>query len=272
VIVSGIEAHDVNLTMEAFKAGALSVVEKPVAAGHASYDDIAGKLCTQLAIMSEVKVIRQRAVPPKTSDTPSPAWSSILPHEPYRILAIGASTGGPTALLQLLTGLGTKFPLPIAIVQHMTPGFLSGFAGWLSSVTKFPVSVIDKASPLRPGEIHLAPSGSHLVVSGTMVLPDDGAAVGSHRPAANVLFSSVARSMGSSAIGVLLTGMGDDGARGLRELKAAGGFTIAEAESTAIVYGMPAAAVQLNAVCESLPLGDIASRIRELIKIKPEVF
>lgn len=271
VVVSGIGIEEVNLTMQALKAGALGVVQKPVSSAHENYLAMANRLCTQLSIMSEVKVIRRR-------DTVSRAWEPrIAPrfeqpvlawrasNAPFRVLAVGTSTGGPNALLQLLTGLGSGFSLPIAVVQHMTPGFIQGFAEWLTGVTPFQACVVNGPVSLLPKTVYLAPSSRHLVLNGCSASLDDGPAVGSHRPSANVLFSSLARSCGPSAIGVLLTGMGDDGASGLVDLKASGAVTIAEDETTAVVYGMPAAAVQLGAVRECLPLHGIAPRILELV-------
>jgi len=277
VVVSGIGVEEVNLTMQALKAGALGVVQKPVSSEHEHYLAMANRLCTQLCIMSEVKVIRRRGIGSRALDSavasanhvaspvvyPASSWRPSS--SPFRIVAVGTSTGGPNALLQLLTGLGGDFPLPIAVVQHMTPGFMEGFAEWLSSVTPFQATVVNGPVSLVPKTVYLAPTSRHLVLNGGSASPDDSPPLGSHRPSANVLFSSLARSSGSSAIGVLLTGMGEDGALGLGDLKTAGAFTIAEDESTAVVYGMPAAAVRLGAVRESLPLHGIAPRILELV-------
>ena len=270
VVVSGIGMEEVNLTMEALKAGALAVVQKPVSSSHENYEAMAERLCTQLVIMSEVKVIRRRDVSSKTFEPreappvrPVPLWQPSGP--PFRILAVGTSTGGPNALLQLLTGLGPGFALPIAVVQHMTPGFMQGFAEWLASVTPFQACVVQGPTNLLARTVYLAPSSRHLAVNGCLALPDDSAAVGSHRPSADVLFSSLAKCCGPSSIGVLLTGMGEDGASGLSYLRNAGAYTIAEDESTAVVYGMPAAAVRLGAARESLPLPGIAPRILELV-------
>ncbi len=265
VVVSGAGSEEVSLTMQALKAGALAVVEKPVAAGHQDYDTIASQLCTQLAIMSEVKVVRQRGVRAmhEEREAAPPVTTS------YRVLGVATSTGGPNALMQLLSGLGHGFPLPVAVVQHMIPAFLDGFAEWLKSVSPLPVEVVKETVAMEAGKVYLAAGDRHLKVKGHFVLADDGPPVGSHRPAGDVLFSSIARSVGVGGIGVLLTGMGEDGASGLRELRAAGGLTLAEDESSAIVYSMPAAAVRLGAVCESLPLTEIAGRLCEIVKTRP---
>ena len=266
VVVSGLGSEEVSLTMEALKAGALAVVEKPVAAGHQDYDAIASQLRTQLAIMSEVKVVRQRGAraAPVGRGPALPVMTS------YHVLGVATSTGGPYALMQLLSGLGSNFPLPIAVVQHMLPAFLEGFAEWLNSVSPLPVEVVNATVPMKPGRVYLAAGDRHLKIEASFVSADDGPPVSNHRPAGDVLFSSIARTVGAAGIGVLLTGMGEDGAWGLQELRAAGGFTLAEDESSAVVYSMPAAAVRLGAVCESLPLTEIARRLCEIVKLRPE--
>ncbi len=276
VIVSGIDAQDVNLTMQALRAGALAVVEKPVAASHAAHDAMASRLRTQLAIMSEVRLVRQREFG-GMRETGRTAVPECHPSEDgYQVLAMAASTGGPNALVRVLAGLGPKFPLPIAIVQHMIPSFVEGFAAWLSSVAGIPVTLVTGPTPMEPGKAYISGVDAHLIVRRDVVTRGNGLRpsvtldrqppVGGHRPAASVLFSSVARHYGTGGIGVLLTGMGEDGATGLSELRAAGGYTLAEAESSAVVYGMPAAAVRLGAVCESLHLNDISGRILALAK------
>lgn len=269
VVVSGIEMEEVNLTMQALKSGALGVVQKPVSASHPDYETVARRLCTQLAIMSEVKVIRRRGAADRTPESaplpvvPNPLWRGA-----HRVLAVGASTGGPNALLHLLGGLGGNFPLPVLLVQHMTPGFIEGFADWLTGVTPLRAQVVHGPTALQPGRVYMAPSERHLVVNSNSANVSDEAPLGTHRPSANILFSSVAKTYGPASIGVLLTGMGEDGATGLGELKAAGAYTIAEDETTAVVYGMPAAALHMGAVTESLPLPVIPARILSLIAAK----
>jgi two-component system chemotaxis response regulator CheB len=263
VIVSGIDAAEMNLTMEALKAGALAVVEKPVAATHEQYAAIAGRLCTQLAIMSEVKVVRQR---PPSDGAPPPHFEPRPKRSAPRVLGLAASTGGPNALAQVLAGCGPGFPLPVVVVQHMTPGFIEGFGAWLESVTPFRVHIVDRRMRLAPGAVYLAAADRHIVTDGASAWPDAREPVGKQRPSADVLFSSMARNLGAAGVGVLLTGMGEDGAQGLRALRVAGGFTIAEDESTAVVYGMPAAAVRAGAALESLPLGAIGPRLLEFVE------
>ena len=264
VIVSGVGISESSLSMEALRAGALAVVEKPISVTNAGYDAMASRLRTQLAIMSEVKVIRRRDLGGSRDSREVTVASTNAGL--YRLLAIACSTGGPNALLQILGGLGPGFPVPITIVQHMTPGFVRGFADWLMRVTPFDVQIVTGSAPLQAGTIYLSESDAHLTVKASSAIAQAGAPVGGHRPAGSVLFSSVASAFGSDAIGILLTGMGDDGASGLLEMKTAGAFTITEAESTAVVYGMPAAAMKLGAARESLPLHEIADRVLELVR------
>jgi two-component system chemotaxis response regulator CheB len=270
VVVSGIGSEEVGLTMQALKSGALAVVEKPVATTHQDYEAMASRLCTQLAIMSDVRVVRQRSLAPPVASVDSRAADPPRGGS-YRVLGVATSTGGPSALIQLFSGLGKDFPLPVAVVQHMTPSFMDGFAAWLAKVTPLPVQIVRGRQQLMRGQVYLAPCDQHLVINGDWASLDDSPPVGSHRPSADMLFSSMARSLGSAGLGVLLTGMGEDGAAGLRKMRLTGAFTIAEDESTAVVYGMPAAGVRLGAVCESLPLADIAPRILEIVNQRPEI-
>ena len=275
VVSASIEKEDLKISMNALKAGALSVVEKPVNANLPSYAQLAGKICTQLAIMSEVKVVSQRlhrgrmaAYEEKIflkSDAVTESPDQTDRNGPFHWLGLVASTGGPKALSIILGSLPHDFPLPILVVQHITDTFHDGFCHWLSTTTPLPVVMVENPMPAVPGTIYLPPSNHHLRLQNSTVQPDDGPLVCRQRPSGTLLFKSMAAQMGSKVIGVLLTGMGDDGAEGLKAIKDAGGFTIAEDESTAVVYGMPAAAMALDAVCESLPLDKIASRILDMI-------
>jgi two-component system chemotaxis response regulator CheB len=152
----------------------------------------------------------------------------------------------------------------------MMPGFLAGFASWLEGLTPFRVVVARDGEPLAPGTVHVAPPDHHLQIEGSRVQLTQGPPLSAQRPSATAMFQSMARGVGSAGVGVLLTGMGDDGADGLLELRQAGGYTIAEDEATAVVYGMPKAAVDRGAACESRRLDEIASRLLELVSIGQE--
>jgi two-component system chemotaxis response regulator CheB len=267
VISSSLEDADLRITMNALEAGALTVLEKPASVAANGYEALAEHLCTQLAIMSQVKVVRRRlqtATPLRVVNRPLGNGA-----EP-RLLGIASSTGGPSALVQLLGGLGSEFPLPILVVQHISSRFLEGFASWLNEVCPFTVKIVRSRSMLAPQTIYLAPQDHHLWVECGFVRVDRTAPVSAQRPSGTVLFESMATAYGREAIGVVLTGMGDDGANGLLRIRQRGGYTIAEDESTAVVYGMPAEAVRLGAVAESLPLQAIAPRILELTGVRRE--
>lgn len=278
VVVSGsMESGDLKKSMHALRAGALAVVEKPVGTLHEDYATLAERLCTQLAIMSQVNVIRQRfnrhrhePVQPQPEPPPSPVWGSRqdVPRR-FSILGLVASTGGPGALQTLIPALGPDFPLPIVLVQHIMGSFHEGFVGWLNDISPLPVRTATGLHRLQAGHVYVAPADRHLEVRGGSLAVRSSEPVCGQRPSGTVLFQSMARTLGSQTLAVLLTGMGEDGAVGLEEIRDAGGYTIAEDESTAVVYGMPAAAVRRRAVCESLPLFDIGPRIRELVSAAP---
>lgn len=264
VVSAGVESEDLKITMNALRAGALAVVEKPVGVTQHDYESMAEHLCAQLAIMSQVRVVRQRnhlGMPVRRTR------HGLGPPGQYRLLGIVASTGGPNALVELLGALGRDFPLSILLVQHITPAFLPGFASWVASICPFSVEIVAGQKTLLPGTVYLAEVDRHLRADRQRVWADGGDPVCNQRPSGTVLFRSMAHNLGRECLGVLLTGMGEDGAAGLLELRKAGGHTIAEDESTAVVYGMPAAAVKLGAACESLPLRAIAPRILELVQL-----
>lgn len=260
LVSAGLDSHAVDMTIHALEVGALAAVEKPVAPGQPGYEALAERLCTQLAIMSDVKVVRQR---PRTAYVPTP-MRPCSAASGLHALAIAASTGGPSALAQLLPAIGSDFPLPILLVQHITGSFLDGFAAWLATLRGPCVQVVENSATPSPGTVYIAAPDRHLVFDGRCVRADDSSPALIHRPSATVLFRSVARHCGAQAIGVLLTGMGDDGAEGLLEMRRAGAYTIVEDASTTVVNGMPGSAARLGAACESLPLPAIAPRVLAL--------
>jgi two-component system, chemotaxis family, protein-glutamate methylesterase/glutaminase len=269
VVAGSVEDAGLHISMNALRAGALSVVEKPVATTHAGYEVIANEICTQLRIMAQVPVIRRRPIGAEwqgrtavSPPVPAPA-SGISPAQ--SILGIAASTGGPPALARVIGGLPKDFPLPILLVQHMGPAFMDGFAAWLDSVVALPVAIARDGERAEGGRVYVAPGDRHLELGTNRVLRVvESAPVSGQRPAATVLFRSMARQAGAAGIGVLLTGMGEDGALGLADMHAAGAQTVAEHESTAVVYGMPAAAVRLGAARAVLPLDRVAGHVLRL--------
>jgi two-component system chemotaxis response regulator CheB len=274
VVSASVESQELKISMNALRAGALAVLEKPVGITQQDFEKIAQHLCTQLVIMSEIKVVRQRFARnldlplPKGKRAPAPPMEkNKFPalERKLTIMGIAASTGGPNALLEVLCKLPRDFPLPILLVQHITRSFHEGFVQWLNSLCPFQVVMVaDKQIP-EPGKIYTSLPDHHLVIDQGFLVSHPGAAVSRQRPSATVLFRALAENYHRHVLGVLLTGMGDDGAEGMKAIKDAGGYTIAEDESTAVVYGMPASAVRIGGVCESLPLPLIAPKILEII-------
>jgi two-component system chemotaxis response regulator CheB len=256
IVSASVEAEDLKISMNALRAGALTVVEKPTAPTSEQYAALAERLCRQLAIMSDVAVIRQRG--PRTpfvgnepsNDAPVVPPSARVPLGGYRVLGIVASTGGPNAVALVLQALGRDYPLPILLVQHITPSFLDGFVLWLTDTSPFRVTIAQQGEIPSPGHVYVPPRDRHLELVGMHLNISDGPPECGQKPSGSVLLRSMGRSLGQRALAVILTGMGEDGADGLKTIFDAGGHTIAEDRTTAIVYGMPAAAVRLRAVSE----------------------
>jgi two-component system, chemotaxis family, protein-glutamate methylesterase/glutaminase len=266
VIADAVADRSLMISMNALRAGALAVVEKPAGFGREGHNAIAETIRTQLFIMSQVPVIRQRAFRP--SDSAATSRLSPNVHAGLvrpRIAAIVASTGGPSALARLLGALPVDFPLPILVVQHMGTPFLAGFAAWLDSLVALKVRVAVDGELAEPSAVYVAPGDSHLRLThdARLRLTLDGPVAG-QRPSGTVLFRSLAETAGAASLGVLLTGMGEDGAEGLLAMRRAGANTLTEDESTAVVYGMPKAAMRLGASALSLPLDGIAGEMLRL--------
>lgn len=190
-----------------------------------------------------------------------------------KIVGVAASTGGPRALIRLFQLLVLDLPAAFLVVQHLPPDFVPSFAERLASMTGWPAHVAKDGEELSPGALLVAPGDTHLLVEGLGSLPgrwvarsDFAPPVGGHRPSADPLFASMARACGRLGIGVVLTGMGSDGARGLLKLKAAGGLTLGEAEATCVVFGMPRAAWEKGALAELLPLPNLARAIEAAVR------
>ncbi len=268
VVVAAGDA-DADIPMKALQAGALAVVEKPGSLSRGDYQALSRHLCTQLYGMSQVKVIRQRIARGGKGEHPAdapPSGPGVPGPRVYKALGIATSTGGPNALVKLLGGLSGLPPLPILLVQHIGAPFIAGFAAWLGSVCPFPVILAENGAAPTAGTIHMAPGDRHLSLTpaGRISLTDDPPQCG-QRPSGDVLFTAMAATYGPGGLGVILTGMGEDGARGLLAMRQAGAYTIAEHASTAVIHGMPGAAVRLGAALEELPLDDIPTRLLQLV-------
>jgi chemotaxis response regulator CheB len=180
------------------------------------------------------------------------------------LIVMGASTGGPLAVREVLRGLPADFPAGIAYVQHIEDAFYGQYAEWLDRNTPLSVRLAASGDYPHPGEVLIAPAGRHLVFRGGRLIYEDSPPIMNLRPCADRLFITAADEFPGRLIGVIMTGMGSDGAAGCREIKSSGGYTIAQDAETSIVYGMARAAVKAGGICEVLPLGEISSRLIEL--------
>ncbi len=276
VVVSAMLDDDIDLSFEAIEAGALAVVPKPPARNHSGFAASQRQLISTLIAMSKVSVIRRRTTFMAVQDTgadyhgfaATTTLAKGLSRDP-ELVAVGASAGGPSALSKLLGELPGDFPVPILIVQHMPDEFIPGLARWLEGHADLPVSIVRDGMVIETG-LYLAPGGRHCIVERqgrslvTRLIKEQNGF--RYCPSVDMLFNSVATVCGPSAMGVILTGMGDDGAEGLLALRQAGGRTYAQDQSTSTVFGMPGAALERGGVEYIQPLGQIARSLMKSVK------
>ncbi|HEY4079591.1 MAG TPA: chemotaxis-specific protein-glutamate methyltransferase CheB [Burkholderiaceae bacterium] len=270
IVVVSTEANDPmgNVTFRALDLGAVAVFGGPPVPGNPRMEAQAKELAELLRAMAGAKLVRRRPRPDAPPALAEPVAAPAVPAPPEfpRLLAIAASTGGPQALATLLTELPANFPLPVVVVQHISPGFINGMVDWLNDVIPLRARLARDGETLKPGGVLFAPDGQHLLVEqfgARLVLKlAQSEPVARHRPSATPLFASIAQSCGARAIGVVLTGMGADGAPGLVELHKAGALTLAQEPRSCVIGSMPQAAINANAVTEVVPLAQMAQRIR----------
>jgi two-component system, chemotaxis family, protein-glutamate methylesterase/glutaminase len=268
VVCSGLAGPGTEVALHALEEGAVDVVAKPRLGVKGFLEDSAQRLVHVVRGAVQAKVRRRVAPPPPawklSADAVLPANRPLIRATTHKVVVVGASTGGTEALRQLLEAMPPDAP-GIAIVQHMPEVFTAQFARRLDQSCRIEVKEAASNDRLVSGRALIAPGNHHLVVrrSGALYFVDvvDGPPVSLHRPSVNVLFRSAAQAAGPNAVGVILTGMGDDGADGLVELKAAGAHTIAQDEATSVVFGMPKEAIARGGVHEILPLPRIAQAV-----------
>ncbi|MBI5560059.1 MAG: chemotaxis-specific protein-glutamate methyltransferase CheB [Deltaproteobacteria bacterium] len=244
------------------EAGALDVFPKPRSGLESEYLKKAGELAGKIKILAGVRVFR------KTKKGAAPLHHTLMPikiaggHTALKAVCIGASTGGPQALNLILSQLPSDFPLPIVCIQHISEGFLPGLIEWLRSASEMKVEMAQEGGTPLPGVVYFPMEGAHLVI-------DDKWRFGysfepplyGHRPSITVTFRSIAERCGAASIGVILTGMGQDGAEGLKDIRKAGGITMAQDEKTSVVFGMPRHAIEIGAAGRILPVDEMAAAL-----------
>ena len=268
------DLDDARVAFSALSKGALDVYHKSF------YDQsMAAELIAKVKLLSRVKVIRH--ILPKEGETgvaPRPLEqiknSSPLPSASRRkesrkallqLVAIASSTGGPRALAQIFSEMREGFPVPIVVAQHVSDGFVNGLVEWLDSVTPIKVKFAADREPLRKNHVYFAPAGMHIMVKADARLalvaapPED-----LFHPSCNLLLASAGKAFGAQSLGVILTGMGDDGVEGLRSIRKCGGYTVAQDESTSVVFGMPKVAIDKGLIDKVCPLGEISGLLKQL--------
>ena len=249
-----------DVTFEAIRAGALDLMTKPDLGDPAALEQLRGDLSRLLRFLAAVEV-RQHPAPAPAEIPETPA---LQPRE-LGVVAIAASAGGPGAVHQVLAGLPAGFPAGLVLVQHLAEGFDAEFAAWLNAEVELEVRLARHDDEVRPGLVLVAPSGAHMRLMGggtCKLIP--GAPIGGYRPSADVLLSSAARVYGQAACGLILSGMGEDGVKGLAEIRERGGLSLVQDEGSAVVWGMPGAAVEQGLADAVLPLPAIAPALLEL--------
>ncbi|HVT02072.1 MAG TPA: chemotaxis-specific protein-glutamate methyltransferase CheB [Thermoanaerobaculia bacterium] len=253
-----------DITFRALKAGAVACIEKPLGREHSDFDVMAAQLLETITLMSEIKVVRRL---PRSR--PAAALSPAVlkrPREEIKVIGIGASTGGPPVLQTILAALPKDFGAPVLIVQHIARGFLAGMAEWLNQTTGHQIHIASYGTQALRGHVYLAPDDFHMGIGagGAIVLTREDP---EHhlRPSVSFLFRSLADVCGPNALGVLLTGMGKDGAEELKAMKEKGAITIAQDRETSVVHGMPGEAIALGGAMHVLPADRIAETLLALV-------
>jgi two-component system chemotaxis response regulator CheB len=265
IIVSALSTEGATATFKALSMGALDFVAKPRDAASAHMDEIAEDLIRKIKVAAKTK-IRNPAERPSLLDQPKVSKPlSRARKEPTKVVAIGVSTGGPYALQYLLSQLPGNFPGSVVVVQHMPEGFTQMFSRRLNECCAIDVKEAQPGDVLIAGRALICPGNRHIKVrrmqlASTVMLSDEDR-VNGHRPSVDVLFRSLASEFGSCGIGVLMTGMGDDGAAGMGLIKDAGGLTIAQTEDSCVVFGMPRAAIERGFATRIVSLETLANTL-----------
>ena len=293
IILSSLAEKGARITMEALALGASDFVLKPggVISTH-DMRDAAQELIDVARVYAKRKIRFEEpeaepAKPTAAEELPElPVWKEpprpvevrkaappLRETGPIEIVAIGISTGGPNALRELLPSLDKEFPVPVLVVQHMPAGFTGEFAESLNRICHLEVKEARAGDIIRPGRVFIAPGNSHMTVEAkplarTVGLSED-ALVNGHRPSADVLFASVAKVYGNRSLGVIMTGMGRDGAAEIGSIYREGGYTLAQDEASSVVFGMPRVAIESGVVKEVVPLARMAETIKRLSREHP---
>jgi two-component system chemotaxis response regulator CheB len=261
LLLSSLTSEGADVTLRGLELGAVDFVDKSRVEGPMNLLALADELQAKVRALAWSRE-RRGAAPP----VPAAGEAAAIPSGRTEVVVIGASTGGPPALQQIIPQLPTGLDLAVLVVQHMPVGFTKSLAERLAARSRLPVQEAVAGEAVRPGRVLIAPAGQHMKVrrrgNTVRVVLDDEPREALHRPSVDVLMASVAKAYGTRVMGLLLTGMGADGVEGLRAIRQAGGVTLAESEETCIIFGMPKAALEAGVVDRAVPLHRLAEEIR----------
>ena len=263
VIISSASAKKDDMMFQALDCGALDFIPKPLLEDFDTNKNFAKDLVRKIKIYAAANVSRRIKIKFETAKILN---VSGLGKNKKKVVAIVSSTGGPGALKEILPLFPQDLPVGIVIIQHIVEGFIDGLVGWLQKLNKVKVRVAKEGDVISPGVVLFSPDMSHIIINESGKIKfEKSPPVGGVRPAADILFPSIAKYYGSSAIGVIMTGMGDDGARGIERIKKEGGNTIAQNKETCAVFGMPKAAIERGTIDKIVPLQSIPETIIKLL-------
>ncbi len=274
VVVSGFyKPSEVTMSFRVLEAGAVTIIPKPFGPGHPEYNESAQNFRNILALMAGVKITRRKSVPEKIQEKVQPssgeASSRHLKSSVVKLIAIGASAGGPEEIRKILSNLPPALKIPVMAVQHIDPSFARGFCEWLSITARLPVRVATDGESLQPGTVYFPPGDHHIglanenTITITRTPPEKGL-----RPSVDFMFRTINASLGRNAVAILLSGMGTDGAREMLSLRNAGALTIAQDPDGCLIHGMPGEAIKLGAAVKVLTTDEIIHEIIALTNTK----
>src|SRR5215475_12352589 len=287
VIVSSESREGADSTLKALELGAIDFVSKPSSGVDLDMQSVREDLLRKVRMSAKVRVVRtasrlastlQNATPAQSSPASSPNSSSAIPARPasvalasleqrFPVVVLGASTGGPATVMRLAPGFTREFPAAVFLVQHMPASFTSQYATQLAEFTGIRVKEAEANEPVQPGTLYICPGGQHLRITptGRIQLDSTSGRINGYLPNIDVTMESAAAFAGSMAIGVVLTGMGNDGAAGAKAIQSAGGLVIAQDEATSVIFGMPAEAIKTANVQHVLAIDDIYAAIEKRV-------
>jgi len=268
ILSSALNKGGIYTTFNALAIGAVDVMEKPAISPNASWSEIGSALVKRVKLVSQAKVLTHLKGKLRNISR-LPEGDPVRRLNNCELVGIGASTGGPSVVMRILKAIPPDYNVAVVVVQHMANGFTENFVDWLGSSCKIKIKLAEEGEKIEKGKVLIAPDGFHTAVSKRKTIRlISSDPVNNVKPAVDVLFNSIAEEYGSHAVGVLLTGMGADGADGLKRIRMCGGATIAQSEESCTVFGMPKVAIEKGAAMEILSIEDIIRTLLNIYSVK----